>query len=157
MRGVKIIHATYMGSIMDESEVKEFLTGKGNIQIATVDRNGDPCIQPVWYYHDQAADKLYVITDKHSQKVKNIGRKNTIYFNVDEDAHPYRCVKGKGSARISEDIKWNVPVAEKVMVKYVGNTDQPVAVRILEMVKKGDSIVLEITPAFYSTWTFGKQ
>jgi nitroimidazol reductase NimA-like FMN-containing flavoprotein (pyridoxamine 5'-phosphate oxidase superfamily) len=128
-----------------------------NIQIATVDGNGDPNIQPVWYYHDQGADKLYVITDKGSQKVKNIRRKNTVYFNVDEDAHPYRCVKGKAMARISEKISGNIPVAEKVMVKYVGSTDHPIAVRAIELVKKGESVILEITPAYYSTLTFGKQ
>lgn len=42
---MKIIHSTQMGSIMTESEVRDFLSSsKTNLQLATVDKQGDPVI-----------------------------------------------------------------------------------------------------------------
>src|SRR5687767_13609326 len=102
---MKIIQTSTVGSPMNEQKVREFLGSKINLQIATIDKNGDPMIQPVWYYHDPDNDKIYVITGKSSQKVANIRRKNTVYFNLDEDAFPMRCARGKAKAQISEDPK----------------------------------------------------
>lgn len=142
---------------MSESEVKEFLTSKVNVQIATVDNNGDPSIQPVWYYYDQNAGKIYINTAKASQKVRNIRRKDTVYFNIDEDVFPYRCVKGKAKASVLEDAKRNLPIAERIMEKYLGSIDEPAARQILDTVKSGYSVLVEMTPVYYSTWDFGKQ
>jgi general stress protein 26 len=77
---MKIIHhATPMGAAMSEGDLKNFLsTSQINIQIGTVDSKGDPSIQPVWYYYDQNADRLYVNTGKDSLKVRNIMRKSTV-------------------------------------------------------------------------------
>ena len=142
---------------MDESEVKGFLASKMNIQIATIDKNGDPTIQPVWYYYDPAAGKIYVTTDRRTQKVQNARRKDTAYFSVDEDAHPYRCVKGKAKIKVSEDVGRNLPAVEKIAEKYLGTIEHEFAKRMLAEVKSGESVVLEMTPAYYSVWTFGKQ
>ena len=60
----------------ERAKVREFLGSKINLQIATIDKNGDPIIQPVWYYHDPDDDKIFVISGKSSQKVANIRRKN---------------------------------------------------------------------------------
>jgi nitroimidazol reductase NimA-like FMN-containing flavoprotein (pyridoxamine 5'-phosphate oxidase superfamily) len=142
---------------MSESEVKEFLTSKVNVQIATVDSKGDPSIQPVWYYYDQNAGKFYINTAKASQKVRNIRRRDTVYFSIDEDVFPYRCVKGKAKANVLEDAKGNLPIAERIMEKYLGSIDEPVAKQILDTVKSGDSVLVEMTPSYYSAWDFGKQ
>src|SRR3712207_7524709 len=85
---MKIIQTSTVGSPMNEQKVREFLGSRVNLQIATIDKNGDPIIQPVWYYHDPDDDKIYVISGKSSQKVANIRRKNIVYFNLDEDAFP---------------------------------------------------------------------
>ena len=147
-----------MGAAMSEGDVKDFLSASRiNIQIGTVDGKGDPSIQPVWYYYDQDKDRLYFNTDKDSQKVRNIMRKNTVYFSVDEDMFPYRCVKGKAVAKISEDIGKNVPIAEKIMAKYLGSAGHPMDVQILEGVRQGQSVIIEMAPLYYSTWDFGKS
>jgi len=154
---VKIVHATPMGSPMEEDAVKEFLTSKMNLQIATIDSEGDPVIQPVWYFYDQSADKIYFNTSRESQKIKNIGRKSTVYFSVDEDTSPYRCVKGKAKARVSDDSNRNVAIVESMAIKYLGDLDHPFSRQLLDQLKRGDSLVLELTPAYYSTWDFGQD
>jgi nitroimidazol reductase NimA-like FMN-containing flavoprotein (pyridoxamine 5'-phosphate oxidase superfamily) len=140
---------------MDEKAVKEFLKSKMNLQIATIDNNGDPVIQPVWYFYDQNADKLYINTSRESQKVKNMGRKDMVYFSVDEDMSPYRCVKGKAKARVSDDPDMNISIVQKVVMKYLGDLDHPFSKQMFDQLERGDSLVIELTPIYYSVWDFG--
>lgn len=155
--GMKIVHATPMGSPMEENAVKEFLGSKMNLQIATIDNDGDPVIQPVWYFYDQNADRIYINTSRESQKVRNIGRKDIVYFSVDEDASPYRCVKGKARASVSKDSNRNLSIVEKMVEKYLGDLDHPYSKQMLDQLKRGDSLVIELTPTYYSAWDFGQH
>ncbi len=155
---MKIIHATPMGSVMTKEEVKEFLsTGKTNLQLATVDNRGDPMIQPVWYYFDESAERMYVCTSKESVKAQNIRRKNTTYFSVDDDSFPYRCVKGKARTDVLEQVDTNLAQTAKIMAKYLGSAEHPNAVYILNTVRTGQSVVLSLRPLYYSTWCFSKS
>jgi hypothetical protein len=83
-------------------------------------------------------------------------RKNTVYFCIDDETIPYKGVRGKGEVRISEDVSRNVPVAEKIMIKYTGSLDNNVAKFLMDAVKSGNSVILEITPSYYSTWDYSK-
>ena len=68
-------------------------------------------MHPVWYYFDNG--RIYFETGKNSKKVRNIRKRNNIYFCIDETNPPYKGVRGKGTAVISEDISINVPIAER--------------------------------------------
>lgn len=152
---MKIIHATPMGSIMAEKEVKDFLSSsKTNLQLATVDGRGDPVIQPVWFYFDDGAECLYVNTYRQSHKARNIANRNTAYFSVDEDTFPYRCVKGKARVVIVEQVEKNLAITGKTMLKYLGSTDHPTAVTILDSARTGQSVLMQLKPRYYSTWRF---
>ncbi|HZD35131.1 MAG TPA: hypothetical protein VE130_08000 [Nitrososphaeraceae archaeon] len=59
--------------------------------------------------------------------------------------------------KILEDIDFNVPIAEKIMVKYLGSTEHPMAQALLGAQKKGQSVILEIMPKYYSTWDYSEQ
>src|SRR5215207_3809871 len=78
-------------------------------------------------------------------------------FCIDDPNFPYKGVRGKGSVKIHEDINFNVPIAEKIMVKYLGNIEHPMAQALLDMQKKGQSVILEISPKYFSTWDDSKQ
>jgi S-ribosylhomocysteine lyase LuxS involved in autoinducer biosynthesis len=64
--------------------------------------------------------------------------------------------KGRAAAKISEDIKKNLPIVEKINIKYLGTIEHPLARMIMENTKNGTEIVIEITPKFFSAWDFGK-
>jgi PPOX class probable F420-dependent enzyme len=142
---------------MDENAVKEFLASKMNLQLATIDDGGDPVIQPVWFFYDNNADKIYINTSRESQKVRNIARKSTVYFSIDEDTSPYRCVKGKAKAHVSDDSNRNLTMVESMVMKYLGDLDHPFSRQMLDQIKRGDSVVIELTPAYYSAWDFGQD
>jgi general stress protein 26 len=155
---LKVIQALPgMPKAVTESEVNNFLQSKLNIQIATIDEEGYPMIQPTWFLYEDDTGKLYTGTQKMTRKVQNI-RKNPdkIYFSIDDENYPYKGVKGRAAARISEDIAKNLPIVEKINLKYLGTLEHPLAKMLMENTRSGTEVVIEITPKFFSAWDFGK-
>jgi len=149
---MKIVHASPgFGNALTENQVEEFLSkSKLNLLLGTIDQKGEPNIHPVWYYYESG--KLYVETSKSSGKVKNIKNNNSIYFCIDDEKFPYKGVRGKGTVKISENIEHNIPIASKIMIKYTVSLDNQIAKFLMDGVKNGFSVILEITPKYYATW-----
>jgi len=153
---MKIISATSEIPSMTNEEAEKFLESKLNLQLATIDEQGDPNIQPVWFYYDKDEEKLWINTSKFAKKTQNILKRSTIYFSIDDENPPVRGVKGKGIATIIDDLKIVVPLGEKISLKYLGTLDHPIAKMISEDSKKGGVVLVEISPKFFSTWDYGK-
>ena len=149
---MKIVHGSPgFGSALTQEQVVDFLSKKKlNLLLGTIDEKGDPNVHPVWFLYE--GGKLYVETAKTAKKVRNIKNKQSIYFCIDDEHMPYKGVRGKGEVRISQDVKFNIPIAEKIMLKYTGSVDNEVAKFLMDGVKNGFSVLLEITPRYYATW-----
>ncbi|MGA7009524.1 MAG: pyridoxamine 5'-phosphate oxidase family protein [Nitrososphaeraceae archaeon] len=154
IKGMGTSHATIPA--MNEQEVINFLQSKLNLQLATIDENGDPNIQPVWFDYEKDSEKLHIMTSKMSNKVRNIRSKSNVYFSIDDENFPYKGVKGKAIARIIEDHQKVVSMAEKINIKYLGTLEHPLAKMLMEFAQNGTEILLEISPKFFSTWDFAK-
>jgi PPOX class probable F420-dependent enzyme len=154
---MKIINATSEIPSMTKEEVEKFLESKLNLQLATIDEQGYPNIQPVWFYHDKEREKLWINTSKSAKKTQNIRRRPTIYFSIDDENHPVRGIKGRGIATTIEDSKLVVPMVDRISFKYLGTLDHPIAKMISEDSKMGEVVLVEISPKFYSTWDYGKM
>jgi general stress protein 26 len=155
---MKVIQAIpNMPNPVTEKEVINFLASKLNIQVATIDEEGYPMIQPIWFVYNEASDKIYTATQKMTKKVQNIRRNpDKIYFSIDDENFPYKGVKGKAVAKISEDIQKNLPIVEKINIKYLGTIEHPLAKMITENTKNGIQVVIELTPKYFSAWDFSK-
>jgi general stress protein 26 len=146
------------GVPLTENEINNFLRdSKLNIHISTVYKKGEPNIHPTWYYFDTTNNKFYIETSKQSKKTENLNAKNIIYYCVDDPNPPYKGVKGKGKVKIHEDINHNILIAEKIMVRYLGSLAHPMATSLMTSVKNGDSVILEISPNYYSTWDYSRK
>jgi general stress protein 26 len=156
---LKILEASPgFGRPLNEQETKDFLTaGKLNVHLGTVDESGDANIHPAWYYYDLPTNKIYIKTSKQARKTYNLRKKENVYFCIDDPNPPYKGARGKGTVKIHEDVNFNIPIAEKIMVKYLGNLEHPMAKALLDLQKKGQSVVIEISPKYYSTWDDSKQ
>jgi general stress protein 26 len=53
-----------MPNPVTETEVNNFLESKLNMQIATIDEEGYPMIQPTWFIYDKESGKVYTATQK---------------------------------------------------------------------------------------------
>lgn len=147
-----------LGATLTEDEILSFLTNsKLNIHIATLDEKGEPIIHPTWYYFDSVNKKFYIETSRMSKKIQNLNSRDLIYYCVDDPNQPYKGVRGKGKVRIHENVSENIPLAEKIMVRYLGSLAHPMATSLMTNVKNGESVILEITPHYYSTWDYGHK
>lgn len=154
---MKIINASEpsLGSSMTEEETRNFLsTGKLFARLGTIDKNGDPNVHPVWYWFEN--DKIYFETGKDARKAQSIKNKNIVYFCIDDTNEPYKGVRGKGTASFIEDIEKNLPIVEKLLLKYTGSLDNKIAKYLIDTIKTGESVVIEITPRFFATWDHSK-
>jgi general stress protein 26 len=145
---------------LNEEELGDFLTtGNLNIHLATVNERGHANIHPAWYYYDRSNDKIYVQTSKESKKYKKYKSKEdeNIYFCIDDPSPPYKGASGRGTVNMSEDSNLNIPIVEKILIKYMGNLEHAMAQGLLDLHKKGQYVVLEISPKYYSTWDYSKQ
>ena len=154
---MKIISAIIGSHPMDKEEVVTFLENKLNLQIGTIDDEGDPNIQPVWFNYDKDREKFLIITPKATRKIKNLRNRPNIYFSIDDANLPYKGVKGKGIATILEDPVRTVPEAKKIYMKYLGTLNHPIPRAILESIQKGNHVIVEIDPKFFSTWDFANM
>lgn len=152
---MKIINAIHgFGPQLSEKQVKDFLiNSKLNLQLATTDSYGDPMVHPVWYLFEN--ERMYVATPKKSKKAQNVLKNSLIYYSIDDETMPYKGVKGKGSVRILEDINSNLKIAKKIIFKYMGNLNNDIAKFIISQIKENNEVILEITPRYYSAWSFG--
>ncbi len=155
---LKVIQALPdMPKPVTEIEVNNFLQSKLNIQTATIDEEGYPVIYPTWFLYDNDSAKIYIGTPKMTRKVQNIQRNpDKIYFSIDDENYPYKGVKGRAVARVSEDIQKNLSIMEKINLKYLGTLEHPLAKRLMENTRNGTQAVIEISPKFFSAWDFGK-
>jgi PPOX class probable F420-dependent enzyme len=153
---MKILAATSEIPSMTREEAETFLESKLNLQIATIDEQGEPNIQPVWFYYDKNTEKLIITTSKSAKKTRNLRNKPSVYFSIDDENLPYKGVKGKGIVTIVEDLDRVVPQADRISMKYLGTLDHPIAKMITDSSKKGEVVVIEISPKFFSTWDYGK-
>jgi nitroimidazol reductase NimA-like FMN-containing flavoprotein (pyridoxamine 5'-phosphate oxidase superfamily) len=152
MATTRIFKAPAGGGSMTRKQLEEFLGGKLILRLATVNRNGDPEIQPIWYHYLNG--NLYLMTSHDSRKMQNIRRNNKVYFCVDTEIYPYKGAKGKGAATTVTDRQRAVDIAEKIGVKYLGDAENPMAKRFTNAVREGRDIVIEIVPDFFSVWDY---
>jgi nitroimidazol reductase NimA-like FMN-containing flavoprotein (pyridoxamine 5'-phosphate oxidase superfamily) len=56
---MKVISAIVGAPSMNKEEVDTFLKNKLNLQIGTIDDDGDPNIQPVWFNYDKDGEQEF--------------------------------------------------------------------------------------------------
>ena len=156
---LKILNASPgFGAPLNEQQTLHFLTtGKLNIHLGTIDEKGHPNVHPAWYYYDTVNNRIYVETSKQAKKTYNLRKNENVYFCIDDPNPPYKGVRGKGSVKVHEDVNLNIPIAKQIMIRYLGDLQHPMAQALLDMQRKGQSVILEITPKYYSTWDYSKQ
>lgn len=156
---MKLLHGSPgFGVQLSENEIKKFLSeSKLNLHLGTVDPDDYPNIHPIWYIYDDSKDVIFVETGKQSKKTSNLNKNDKIYFCVDDGNPPYKGIRGKGNVRILSDPDANLPIVEKIMLKYLGSTTHPMAKILLENVRNGNSVILEIKPKYYSTWDYSRN
>jgi nitroimidazol reductase NimA-like FMN-containing flavoprotein (pyridoxamine 5'-phosphate oxidase superfamily) len=141
---------------MNQTEIDTFLvSSKTPLRLGTTNSKGEPNIHPVWY--DYVNNKLYFMSYKEAVKVQNLKQNKTVYFSVDTDAMPNTGVKGKGTAIIVKDTGRALSLSEKIIAKYLGDLNSTMAKNMVDQVRKGEEVLVEIIPHYFSTWDYAKS
>ena len=140
---------------MTELQARRFLTqSRSTLILGTTNADGTPVIHPVWFYFDSPKTRLYFYTEPALRKARNIKERSQVYFDVDEDTWPYKGVKGRGKARMVSR-KEAISIGALILSKYV-KKGQPLAKHAMEKLKSGGYVVFEITPAYFTSWDYGR-
>ena len=141
---------------MDQSEIDTFLaSSKTPLRLGTTNSKGEPNIHPIWYHY--ANNKLYLMSYNDAVKVRNLKQNKTVYFSVDTDAMPNTGVKGRGTAIIVKDAGKALSSSEKIIAKYLGDLTSTMAKNMLDQVRQGSEVLVEIIPHYFSTWDYAKS
>jgi nitroimidazol reductase NimA-like FMN-containing flavoprotein (pyridoxamine 5'-phosphate oxidase superfamily) len=138
---------------MSEQESNNFLSNGRIVRIASIESDGTPHIAPIWYVYENG--KFYVQTGPRSRKAQNIKANSRVAFCVDvgEAFYDLKAVVGKGTARILTERKFNDEIGKRILLKYLGDLNDPAAKQLANM----EHIVIEITPTTKTSWDYSKN
>ncbi len=55
------------------------------------------------------------------------------------------------------DLGKSVPLTEKIVAKYFGDLSTPMAKRMVDGVRNDSTVLVEISPLYFSTWDYSKM
>ena len=128
------------------SERQQRFVEKARIaRLGTVGSDGGPHIAPVWYRFEDGA--FLVLTDRGSQKHRNIERDPRVTLCIDDDRPPYHTVLVHGHAAVepSPGPDWRLALA----VHYLGDE---AGRRYVEQNDSPNGVLLRISAEKVSGW-----
>lgn len=133
--------------------MEQFLKDGRILRIASIDQDGTPHLVPVWYIYEN--DMLYFATSDTSRKAKNIKKNGKVAFCIDVGVgySDLKAVVGKGDAKVVTDKKLVEEKGKKILIKYLGDLNHPVAKELAKM----DNCVVQITPMKSRSWDYSKS
>jgi PPOX class probable F420-dependent enzyme len=104
---------------MTPDQVRSFIShGTRTAKVATVMRDGQPHVMPVWYVLD--GEQIVFSTGANSVKGRNLRRDPRAAVIVDEEVAPYAFVHIRGSVTLSEDLEELLRFATAIGGRYMG-------------------------------------
>ena len=132
------------------SKRDEFLRKQKILHLATISKDGNPHIIPVWYLY--SGKKIYIGTNTKTEKAKNIKLHKKVSFCVDVGIHAPKIfgVMGKGHARLITNKTMVSRLAERIHLRYFKTLNKKSAKEILD----DTNCIIEIVPKEYSVWKY---
>ena len=133
-------------------EAKEYLdTIRIPMRIAIKTEDKWPWVISLWFLHQDGL--LYCATQKQAKIVGHLENDNRCAFEIAADAPPYCGIRGKAKARIDESL--GAKILEKLLVRYLGDTENELAKNLLS--KKGTEVAIVLEPVRIYTWDFSQR
>lgn len=129
---------------LNKEEIIELLKKEPLAYIATVKKNGDPHIAPIWFAYHKG--KVYFETDKSTVKFRNIKRYNKVAM----------CFSGKPGYIVEGSVKWwtekaaRVPFRKLLLQKYGKDMDD-------SFILDGKTYIFEVVPHKIMSWHYAPR
>lgn len=132
---------------MNDEQLKEFLSQKYLLNVATITVDGYPHVVPVWFEYD--GKDFFISTAKKSKKARNLANMSRAAFSIAEQGLPYDAVVGYGDVTITDDV--DGALLRKLAQKYL--PPQKVDRYWKELMDdNGERIAIRIIPHWMTSW-----
>lgn len=121
------------------------------IRIACKTETGWPMVVSLWFMHQDGL--LYCATQKSAKIVHYLQNDARCAFEIAEDQPPYCGIRGQARASIDETL--GVDILEKLIARYLGNTNITLASNLRAKSESEVAIILE--PMRIFTWDFSQR
>jgi general stress protein 26 len=121
------------------------------VRIACKTTTGWPTVISLWFLHQDGL--LYCATQKSAKIVNYLRNDARCAFEIAEDQPPYCGIRGQAKARIDETL--GAEILEKLLVRYLGDTDNELASNLLANSDTEIAIILD--PMRIFTWDFSDR
>jgi PPOX class probable F420-dependent enzyme len=104
---------------MTQDEIRDFLaSGTRTAKVATVARDGQPHVMPVWFVLD--GDELVFTTGQDTLKARHLRRDSRIALCVEDDEPPFAFVSVRGQAKLIQEADDLLEWATRIAARYMG-------------------------------------
>ena len=121
------------------------------VRVGCVDEAGWPVVLSLWYVHE--AGQILCATPATARVVGYLRAEPRCAFEIAGDLPPYCGVRGRATATIDPARGWEI--LERLLVRYLGGTDNKLAQRLLS--RQVDEVALVLTPSTLYTWNYGSR
>jgi hypothetical protein len=134
------------------SEMQEFLSAvRIPLRLACKTESDWPLVISLWFLHQDGL--LYCATQRSAKIVKYLQNDTRCAFEIAGDYPPYCGIRGQARARIDQTMGGEI--LEKMLVRYLGDTNNDLARKLLAKSETEVAIVLE--PIRIYTWDFSDR
>ncbi len=121
------------------------------IRLACTTKTGWPIVVSLWFLHQDGL--LYCATQKSAKLINYLHNDDRCAFEIAEDRPPYCGIRGQARAKIDEGR--GVEILERLIDRYLGDTKNDLAKKLLANSDSEVAIVLE--PVRIYTWDFSNR
>ena len=137
---------------MTEDSIKKYLQEiKIPLRLSCVDEKGWPVVLSLWFLYEDGS--LYCATPERARVVGYLRREPRCAFEVAADQPPYCGVRGRAVATIETET--GLRVLERLLTRYVGGTDNPLARKLLN--RDEPEVTIRLKPQSFHSWNFSER
>lgn len=121
------------------------------LRLACATESGWPVVLSLWFLHRDG--RLYCATQASAKVVAYLKNDPRCGFEIAADHPPYCGVRGQAKAALREDIGGEI--LEKLLLRYLGSLDHPLAIKLLA--REETEVAIELEPLQAFTWDFSQR
>ncbi len=121
------------------------------LRLSCVDETGWPVVLSLWFLYEDGC--FYCATPERAKVVGYLRREPRCAFEVAADEPPYCGVRGRAVATIDQET--GLETLARLLVRYLGGTDNPLAETLLS--RDEPEVAIRLEPQTFHTWNFSQR
>jgi len=132
----------------NKSSEEYLMEAKIPLRLSCISTSGWPVVLSLWYLFEEG--RIYCATPQQAKVVTYLMREERCAFEVASDEPPYCGVRARARATIDQDR--GLEILERLLVRYLGGVDKPLAKKLLS--RSASEVAIQLEPLGYYTWNF---